>query len=299
MKRIEPYLEGEKVGPYELVLIKRLPNRRGIFKCECGKEFEAAISNVSRGNVSSCGCKRFHYKPGDLLGPDKIELVRYTNKDKNRKWFGDFICPRCGQTFNSRINNVVKGETRSCGCIRDKKFYDKIHSYSYKEIAGEKAGVWTALYRTERQDKNHTWYWMCQCENGHYHEILSSNFGKTLTCPFCTGESSGERKVRITLEQLKIEYKQQYSFSECKRINLLKFDFYLPDYNCCVEYDGEQHFEPSNFFGGEEAFKERQERDEIKNQFCREQNIRLIRIPYWDFNKINEDYILERLENEV
>ena len=72
---------------------------------------------------------------------------------------------------------------------------------------------------------------------------------KTLTCPFCTGESSGERKVRITLEQLKIEYKQQYSFSECKRINLLKFDFYLPDYNCCVEYDGEQHFEPSNFFG--------------------------------------------------
>lgn len=248
----------------------------------------------------SCGCRRLHYKPGDLIGPDKIELIRYTDRDKHRKWHGDFVCPKCGKEFNSYISNIAKGNTRSCGCVRDKIFYDEVHSSCYKDLTGKKAGVWTALYRTQRQSKNFTWYWMCRCENGHYHEILSSNFGKTLTCPLCSaGESSGERKVRVALEGLNIKYEQQYSFPECKRINLLKFDFYLPDYGCCIEYDGEQHFEPKEYFGGAEAFEVRKERDGIKDDFCYSNNIKLIRIPYWDFDKINEQYVLERLKDGI
>jgi hypothetical protein len=70
--------------------------------------------------------------------------------------------------------------------------------------------------------------------------------------------------------------------NRCKYINVLPFDFYLPKYNICIEYDGEQHFEPLEFFGGIKAFDELKKRDEIKTKFCRDNNIKLIRISYRD-----------------
>jgi hypothetical protein len=72
------------------------------------------------------------------------------------------------------------------------------------------------------------------------------------------------------------------------------FDFVILDNNnqiiICIEYDGEQHFKPIDFFGGEEAFVLQQERDKRKNNWCKDNNISLIRIPYYDYNKI-EDYL--------
>lgn len=52
-RRTKPYLEGDKVGPYNLVLVKRFPKRQGIFRCKCGKEFKAAIPNVANGTTTS------------------------------------------------------------------------------------------------------------------------------------------------------------------------------------------------------------------------------------------------------
>ena len=68
--------------------------------------------------------------------------------------------------------------------------------------------------------------------------------------------------------------------------------------NCLVEYDGEQHFQNREFFGGEEAFKKRQHNDQIKNQYCKDNNIKLIRIPYWDFDNI-EDILNEELKDLI
>ena len=61
-----------------------------------------------------------------------------------------------------------------------------------------------------------------------------------------------------------------------------------------IEYDGEQHFQKNDFFGGEKAFLERQERDLIKTQWCKEHNIPLIRIPYTKYETLYiEDLLLE------
>ena len=78
----------------------------------------------------------------------------------------------------------------------------------------------------------------------------------------------------------------------------LYFDFYLPDYNCCIEYDGEQHYISTGYYGGKEKLNRNQENDNIKNNYCKEHNIKLIRIPYWDFekNKINIEYIKTLLD---
>lgn len=78
-----------------------------------------------------------------------------------------------------------------------------------------------------------------------------------------------------------IQFKQEHSFLNCinpKTGKALKFDFYLPKLNCCVEFDGIQHFEAFDHFGGEKIFKETQMRDLIKDQYCSMNNIRLIRI---------------------
>ena len=119
-------------------------------------------------------------------------------------------------------------------------------------------------------------------------------------CPICQ-ESKGERSVTNILEKHKISYERQKKFDDCRNVfnkkvcRKLPFDFYIPLLNCLIEYDGEQHFRPVSKFGGEEGFKKLRQRDELKNQYCEEKGIKLIRIPYTMKMKDVEPYILSEL----
>ena len=77
-----------------------------------------------------------------------------------------------------------------------------------------------------------------------------------------------------------VEYSQQHKFGDCKHKRKLPFDFYLPELNTCIEYNGKQHYEPIDFFGGDCGFKEQQIRDMVKNKYCYENNIKLLTIKY-------------------
>lgn len=107
--------------------------------------------------------------------------------------------------------------------------------------------------------------------------------------------SKGERSVSDFLIRNKINFTPQYQFKDCKNIKQLIFDFYLHDLNICIEYDGEQHFRPIDVFGGEDEYENTKIRDSIKTKYCEENNIKLIRIPYYEFN--NMEYILKDLIN--
>lgn len=98
-------------------------------------------------------------------------------------------------------------------------------------------------------------------------------------CPVCR-ESKGEREIRLFLTNKNINFKPQYKFDDCRHILPLPFDFYLPDYNTCVEYHGEQHYKPIKIFGGEEKLKITQKRDKIKEDYCKKNGITLIVIPF-------------------
>ena len=95
--------------------------------------------------------------------------------------------------------------------------------------------------------------------------------------------SNGEIKIEKYLQDRNIEYKREYIF---ELLDKKRFDFYLPLLNTCIEFDGKQHFEPIDFFGGVDSFVENKNRDKIKNDFCLKQNIKLIRIPYYHYHKI-------------
>ena len=105
-------------------------------------------------------------------------------------------------------------------------------------------------------------------------------------CKFCK-ESRGEYLIRFQLELNGVIYETQRSFDNCKNINKLPFDFYLPDYNICIEFDGSQHYKLNDFFGGIEAFQKLKINDKIKNDYCTQNNITLIRIS--DTKKIENE----------
>lgn len=116
-------------------------------------------------------------------------------------------------------------------------------------------------------------------------------------CQSCVS-SKFERSIKQYLEKNKISFIPQFKFNDCKDVFPLPFDFYLPDFNTLIEADGEGHYYPIPFNGSvEDAEKNYQilkRHDNIKNQYCANHKIRLIRIPYWEKNNI-EDFINKTL----
>ena len=100
-------------------------------------------------------------------------------------------------------------------------------------------------------------------------------------CPVCN-ESHGERSVRMWLLEHDISFVSQKRFHDCIDKKPLPFDFYLPDYNAVIEYNGIQHYSPVSVFGGEESLTYTKKHDEIKEKYCRKNNINYLCISYTD-----------------
>lgn len=98
----------------------------------------------------------------------------------------------------------------------------------------------------------------------------------------------GEVVIENFLKEFNIEYEKQKTFHGCKNIQNLRFDFYLPRYELCIEYDGEFHYTPFDFAGGETGLKIQQERDRIKDIFCEKEGLNLLRIPYFKKDLIKD-----------
>lgn len=98
--------------------------------------------------------------------------------------------------------------------------------------------------------------------------------------------SFGERKIKEFLDNNKIKYFKEKKFKECKNIKELPFDFYLPEHKICIEYDGELHFRSVELFGGLNLLNRIKENDTIKDNWCINNEIKLIRISYKQKGKI-------------
>jgi very-short-patch-repair endonuclease len=166
-------------------------------------------------------------------------------------------CPKCGNI--SKSNKLVKSTENFL--IDAKKIHKNLYDYSLVEYKNAKQNIKI----------------ICKI-----HGIFEQTPNKHLQgqgCPICK-VSRGEKEIRQILNNNNIKYKRQQVFDDCKNIRKLQFDFYLPEYNTCIEYDGEQHYKSIEYFGGVKSFKLRQKRDMIKNDYCKNNNIKLLRIKY-------------------
>lgn len=234
--------------------------------------------------------RKIIYLKNELVGSWGCRYLEERPHEKNRGRRALFKCGFCDQIFESEIGHVKQGATRSCGCQNQNR--------KFNDLTNKRFGKLVAIKPTDkRQSKSIVW--LCKCDCGNYTEVLQFNLtkGKTTSCG-CRTNSKGEECIEKLLINNNIVYKMQQIFEECVNPMTnknLRFDFYLPDYNICIEYDGEQHFKETDMCS--DTLKERQYRDNIKNQYCKEKGIKLIRIPYWDYDKIDINYLLNKINN--
>lgn len=277
---------GKKYG--KLVVIKRVKNQskyaRWLCKCDCGNYTEVNGSNLRNGSVQSCGCKRFEshnaidetgHKYGKLL-----VLYRSNKKTQSSHVFWHCKCD-CGNEYDVDGTYLRLGITTSClQCARSKNGIK--HRLN---LVGQRFGKLTVLgCNEERTKKEKRTCWICKCDCGNYTEALGSNLinGNVQSCGCLV--SKGEKEIESLLIKHRIKYKTQFIFPDLKDKDFLRFDFAILNQDDTlshlIEYDGIQHFKPIEYFGGEKNFKNQQRRDNIKNDYCQNNNIKLIRIRY-------------------
>ncbi len=136
-------------------------------------------------------------------------------------------------------------------------------------------------------------WWQCRTINTHEWQCaVSSRTISNSGCPVCNVRSSkGETYVDEVLKNIKVRYERQYRIEECRNKLPLPFDFVIfkQDDIYLIEYQGEQHYvDAAGFFQGEEGLCNRKIRDQIKRNFCQDNGLKLLEIPYWDYDRIPE-----------
>lgn len=229
-------------------------------------------------------------KPNQQFG-NLIAIYRTLNDKEDLGIHTNIVCKcMCGDNYvKIDAGSLTKGVTTSCGCYQKQQ----VSKARLHDITGEKFGKLTAIERAENIGKEVAWKCLCECGKYKIVRTYSLLSGDTQSCG-CLGNSKGEIKIKELLEQAKIPFEIQKTFKTCKDKQYLPFDFYINN-QYIIEYDGEQHFhsKKSGYFT-EDKVKIIQEHDNIKNNFCFDNNIPIIRIPYTHYNNLClEDLLLE------
>jgi very-short-patch-repair endonuclease len=211
-----------------------------------------------------------------LIHGDKYDysLTEYRTLEDKVK----IICKKHGE-FNQSPNNHLKGHGCS-SCAGSKKLTTNDFIYKANLIHNNKYDYSLVEYiNVDTKIKI-----ICK-EHGIFKQTPYKHINNKQGCYKCN-ESKGEREIRQYLNENNIRFIPQNKFTKCVDINPLPFDFYLPDYNMCIEYDGEQHYKSVEHWGGLNGLLDRQKKDKIKTDYCLINNIKLIRIKY--NQKIND-----------
>lgn len=242
---------------------------------------------------STYGCDECGYEStsenNKLSMDDVIAIVNSKNGNilKNPQDYVNFStnnliiqCGTCGNDFTTSLASQVNGNgnCKNCGDIINAAQLTLSPDEVEKRINSVNGNT---LLNKDDYRKNSTRNLNIRCSCGNIFTVSLANYEQgTNRCQLCSQRiSSGEILVMRILDELDIEYITEYKFPDCKAKKELPFDFYLPGYGRIIEFDGEQHFSP---VFGEESFERTQRNDAIKNKYCEENNIPLLRIPFWE-----------------
>lgn len=275
--------------------------------CEKGHEYDMPINNKtnSKANCPYCANKRvneenslytnnpniakeWHPNKNGELTP--MEITSYSNRpiwwqcEIGHEWqntpgsrvYFNLGCPYCSNQKVCLDNCLA---TTHIDLLYEWDFQKNTHISPYEVTFGTSKKAW----------------WICEEGHDSYYSSIASRTTQFTGCPLCM-ESKGEKKIREFLIKNNIKYEHQYSFEDLRgRYKELRFDFAIFDLDnkltYLIEYDGEFHFR--NVYS-EENYKKTKEYDEKKNKYCKSKRIKLIRIPYWEYNEI-ENILKESL----
>lgn len=242
--------------------------------------------------------------PGMVFGDWTVIERDYHPTSKQHSTFWFCKCGLCGDIISVSRDNLVRGLSSCCNKCKGEKIKTtmvKKGITKYDVQPGDIFGYLTALSTPhKRSDRNSSSsYVKCQCQCGNIVEVRKTHLfqsdgrkGRTISCG-CAQQSSGEIKIEQLLTSANIDFQTQYRIKE---FNICApFDFAIFNNGNLlglIEFDGEQHYRVVELWGGEEQLKIQQERDNRKNKWCEENNIRLVRIPYTEYDKLTIEYLL-------
>lgn len=245
----------------------------------CPKCYNESISK-KLGN----GVDLFIKKAKDTHG-DKYDYskVKYINNDTPV----DIICKKHG-VFSQKPRTHI---FRKSGC-------KKCNRVTKDEIINRSNNTHNSKYKylNFTYDDNNTVDDIMKIEcpiHGEFKQRIKNHL-IGIGCPYCR-ESKGEKFIEnifIKNNLIRgIDYIRQYKFEDCKNKSQLPFDFYLPKYNTCIEYDGDQHNKVIDFFGGFKEYEKRKINDNIKSKYCSDNGITLLRFSGVKYLSIENDII--------
>lgn len=268
-------------------------------KCNiCGHIWKPYAGNLTKGH----GCPQCHHnKIGDIKRLTNKEFIQRVKKQVGDEY--TFLESyqtskiklkvkhnKCGHIYKVTPNDFLNNGTRCPECYGNKrKTTDRFKEEVYNLVGNEYVVLGEYKNCKTKIKIKHN-----KC--GNVWEITPSHFLGRRRCPECSS-SRMENRVFEILNKKNINYTYQAKLKGCNsnQGNALLFDFKIetPE-TIMIECDGRQHYEPNDYFGGEKGYKKRKCHDLIKDNYCQQNNISLLRIPYWEKNNIKEI-----LENKV
>lgn len=258
--------------------------------CKCGKPFKRTMKNFKYNHVClRCGSNALLYEDVKQHIESKgCKLI--SNEYINNETPLEIQCP-CLNTYFVMYRDFKSKKRYKCPTC------NKRQTQSYEDVRAFIESKGCQLISKEYINNSTPLDIMCKCGCPFKRKYNNFKDSKQYYCNKCTTQSKGEEKIIQILSENKVRYIYQHKFDNCKFKKVLTFDFFLPEYNILIEYDGRQHYEISEFFGGLDEFIRVKIRDTVKDMYCKENNIKLIRIPYWEYKNLKKHFTKILKEN--
>ena len=306
---------GKLFGCYKIIKIGTpsiLPSgqKKKNYICQCvicNNVRELNAYEVTHNNYQYCNnCKPYPQDVSIQMVGKKCGNLTVLNRTDNHvqpngqtKVMYQCICD-CGNKVTVSASHLSSGHTTSCGCLRIKVLQELL----VRDLSGQCFGKLTVI--DKNQIKNGRQYWNCICKCGKTTVASSASLttGRKKSCG-CLG-SVAEYEFATYLDEHNYKYKPQYKFDGCKDKRKLPFDFGIEDEHgellMLVELHGQQHYAPFTYCNEPKDIKQinyinRQRKDSIKENYCRENNIPLLIIKYKDFGR--KEKIFEEFYNST
>jgi len=267
---------GEYLGTNKYIKIKH---------CTCNTIYNVTPHMFLQGNRCP-ECSHGH----KLKSQEKFEKEVYNLYNDKFKVIGKYLgnqekveiyCNKCNNIFKTIPNNFLKGEACPFCYGNNKKTTEEFKKEVYN-LVGDEYEVLGEYINCSTKIK------LLHHKCGNIYNVRPNNFlSNGDRCSYCKPISIGEERIIKYLNLNNFIYEHKKKFEDCKNIFELEFDFqvFLDEENfILIEFDGKQH--TIDTYNNPENFKKQQKRDQIKNEYCKNKNIRLLRIPYYELNNI-------------
>jgi len=282
---------GQRFG--RLYVVEKLEDKNGWTQfrciCDCGKEKITSGNNLIYGYTKSCGClheEMIKKKLSENLVGKRFGKLVVLKKSKSKFNKAHWLCKcDCGKETIASTSGLKSGHTQSCGCYQD----EVASNTHFIDLSGRRFGRLLVIKRADNSNRGYTQY-ECKCDCGNTTIVKAAPLmdGRTQSCGCWKYSKLEEYVVKYFKEKgyvNSVDYECQKRFENLTGTGnaLLSYDFIVYKKNepyCLIECQGQQHYYPVDYFGGEEKFKNQKIHDKLKSEYAEMLGIPLIEIPY-------------------